>query len=217
MSKDRSARDEIFAQVREAVKTFSETPLQPPASARFEPRRPAGPEEEMERMLAEVKRLSGHARRVHGRDEFAAALGELVRAEGVRMAAFSDHPLYLQYGLDDLLKGFGVEIVSPGGDGRRLAECDLGMTVADAAIPETGTVLLRTTKGQPDALSTLPRVHLALVAPEAFLADLHQAFALAKGDRHFVLVSGCSRTADIEKVLTLGVHGPKSFHLWICD
>ncbi len=78
MSKDRSARDEIFAQVREAVKTFSGTPLQPPASARFEPRRPAGPEEEMEKMLAEVKRLSGYARRVRGRDEFAAALGELV-------------------------------------------------------------------------------------------------------------------------------------------
>jgi L-lactate dehydrogenase complex protein LldG len=217
MSEDRSARDEIFAEVRAAVKAFSETPLQPPASARFEPRRPAGREEEMEKMLAEVKRLSGCACRVHGRDEFAAALGELVKTEGVRTAAFSDHPFYLKYGIDDLLKGFGVEIITPGGDGRRLAECDLGMTVADAAIPETGTVLLRTTKGQPDALSILPRVHLALVSPEAFQADLHQAFALAKGDRHFVLVSGSSRTADIEKVLTLGVHGPKSFHLWICD
>ena len=96
-------------------------------------------------------------------------------------------------------------------------ECDLGMTVADAALPETGTVLLRTMKGQPDALSLLPRVHLALIAPEALQADLHHAFALAKDDRHFVLVSGCSRTADIEKVLTLGVHGPKSYHLWICD
>jgi L-lactate dehydrogenase complex protein LldG len=40
---------------------------------------------------------------------------------------------------------------------------------------------------------------------------------MAKGDRHFELVTGCSRTADIEKVLTLGVHGPKSYHLWICD
>jgi L-lactate dehydrogenase complex protein LldG len=90
------------------------------------------------------------------------------------------------------------------------------MTVADGALPETGTVLLRTTKGQPDFLSLLPRVHLALVTPETLLPDLHHAFALAKGDRHFVLVSGSSRTADIEKVLTLGAHGPKSFHLWIC-
>ena len=117
----------------------------------------------------------------------------------------------------ELLKGFGIQIVSPDGDGRSLAECDLGITVADAAIPETGTVLLRTTQGQPDALSLLPRVHLALVTPAAFLADIHQVFAMAKGDRHFVLVSGSSRTADIEKILTLGVHGPKSFHLWICD
>jgi L-lactate dehydrogenase complex protein LldG len=218
MNKESTAREAILTRVQTALAAYADSPLQPlPAATRFAPRRAATLGEEMERMLGEVKRLSGHGRKVHGRDGFAAALEELIKAEGIRTAAFSDHPLYRPYGIGELLKGFGVEVVSPDGDGRRLATCDLGMTVADAALPETGTVLLRTTQGQPDALSLLPRVHLALVGPETFLADLQDAFALAKGDRHFVLVTGCSRTADIEKVLTLGVHGPKSYHLWICD
>jgi L-lactate dehydrogenase complex protein LldG len=216
MNKNLSAREAILAKVRSALEAEAETPLEPPASARFEPRTAAGPDREMDLLLDEVRRLSGQSRKVQGPEGFASALEELVKMEGVRKASFSDHPLYLRYGLGDLLARLGVEVVPPTSDRRRLADCDLGMTVVDGALPETGTVLLRTTKGQPDLLSLLPRVHLALVTPDALLPDLHHAFALAKADRHFVLVSGSSRTADIEKVLTLGAHGPKSFHLWIC-
>lgn len=218
MSKAQSTRELILSDVRKAVAAHAGSPLQPlPAAARFEPREAETLGEEIERMLGEVKRVSGHGRRVRGREEFAAALGQIILDEKIRTAAFSDHPLHRHYGTEALLKELGIGTVSPEGSGRGLADCDLGITVADAALPETGTVLLRTTQGQPDALSLLPRVHLALIAPAAFLADLDQAFALAKGDRHFELVTGCSRTADIEKVLTLGVHGPKSYHLWICD
>jgi L-lactate dehydrogenase complex protein LldG len=218
MGKPQSSRETILADVAAALTGRVSSPLEPlPASARFEPRKAATLAGEMEMMLREVKRLNGRGRKVRGPDKFAAALDQLVNAEGIRTAAFSDHLLYRPYGIAELLKGCGVQILSPDGDGRALAECDLGITVADAAIPETGSVLLRTTQGQHDILSLLPRVHLALVQPSAFLADLHQAFVLAGRDRHFVLISGSSRTADIEKVLTLGVHGPKSFHVWICE
>lgn len=218
MGKTPSSRDIILADVRKAVAAHAGEPLQPlPAAARFEPRKAAALDTEIERMLGEVRRVSGHGRRVHGREEFAAAIEQIIRDEKIRTASFSDHPLHRHYGTEALLAGFGIGIISPDGDSRKLADCDLGITVADAALPETGTVLLRTTQGQPDALSLLPRVHLAVITPAAFQGDLHQVFAQAKGDRHFELVTGCSRTADIEKVLTLGVHGPKSYHLWICD
>jgi L-lactate dehydrogenase complex protein LldG len=216
MNKDQSVRETILAKVNSALEAYAETPLEPPASARFELRMAASPDGEMDLLLEEVRRLSGHSRKVQRQEGFAVALEELVKAEGVGKASFSDHPLYRRYGLVDLLAHLGVEVVDPASDRRRLAECDLGMTVVDGALPETGTVLLRTTKGQPDLLSLLPRVHLALVTPDSLLPDLYHALALAKGDRHFVLVSGSSRTADIEKVLTLGAHGPKSYHLWIC-
>jgi len=168
-------------------------------------------------MIREVERLSGRALNIRSQDEFVRALEALIRDEGVRTAVLSGHPFHESHGVTELLKRSGVDIVSPESDRRRLADCDLGITVADAALPETGTSLLRTTKGQPDVLSLLPRIHLVLVPREALKADMQQAFAAAKNDRHFVLVSGCSRTADIEKVLTLGVHGPKSFHVWICS
>ncbi len=216
MNEKLSAREAILARVGSAVGAFAETPLEPPASARFAPRRAAGPDAEMDLLLEEVRRLNGHGRTVQGPGGFGAALAELVKAQAVQKAAFSDHPLYRRYDLSGELARLGVEIVPPTSDRSLVAACDLGITVADGALPETGTVLLRTTTGQPDLLSLLPRVHLALVTPDTLLADLHHAFSLAKGDRHFVFVSGSSRTADIEKVLTLGVHGPKSFHLWIC-
>jgi L-lactate dehydrogenase complex protein LldG len=218
MSKTQTSKEAILADVRRAVANHSREPLAAvPAAARFEPRSAASIEEEIERMVGEVRKVKDHSLMIRGPEEFAAAVGKLIRDEKVKTAALSDHPLHRRYGTEALLKKFGIGILSSEGAGRNLADCDLGITVADAALPETGTVLLRTTQGQPDALSLLPRVHLALVAPEAFLPDLDQAFALAKGDRHFELVTGSSRTADIEKVLTLGVHGPKSYHLWICD
>jgi L-lactate dehydrogenase complex protein LldG len=216
MNKERSAREAILGKVSSAVEAYAETPLEPPGSARFEPRTAADPGAEMDLLLEEVRRLGGKSRKVQGPEGFAAALEELVKAEGVRKTSFSNHPLFHRYGLAELLARLGVEVVPPAGDRKRLADCDLGMTVVDGALPETGTVLLRTTKGQPDLLSLLPRVNLALVTAYSLLPDIHHAFDLAKGDRHFVLVSGSSRTADIEKVLTLGAHGPKSFHLWIC-
>jgi L-lactate dehydrogenase complex protein LldG len=218
MDKVQSSREAILADVRRAVAAHAGEPLQPLAAvARFESREAGVLDEEIERMMGEVKRVSGHGRRVQGREAFASALKDLIREEGIRTAAFSDHPFYRPYDIGELLGSFGVRIIFPENGGHNLADCDLGITVADAAFPETGTVLLRTTQGQPDALSLLPRVHLALITPESLHADLATAFADAKSDRHFELVTGCSRTADIEKVLTLGAHGPKSYHLWICE
>ncbi|MCE5265894.1 MAG: lactate utilization protein [Deltaproteobacteria bacterium] len=218
MGEPQSSRDLILCRVAAAIGAKEGSPPPPPpASARFAARSTAAPDAEIARMISEVERLSGRGRRVHDREEFAAVLDDLIRSEEIRTASFQSHPLIQRYGIAELMEGRGVRTISPQGDRHDLAECDLGITVADGALPETGSVLLRTTQGQPDLLSLLPRVHLALVAPSAILADLHQAFALAKADRHFVLVSGSSRTADIEKVLTLGVHGPKSFHVWVCD
>jgi L-lactate dehydrogenase complex protein LldG len=66
-------------------------------------------------------------------------------------------------------------------------------------------------------VSLLPRVHLAIVRPSALRADLSQAFAEVKNDGYFVLVTGPSRTADIELTVTIGVHGPKSLHVWTVE
>jgi L-lactate dehydrogenase complex protein LldG len=108
-------------------------------------------------------------------------------------------------------------LVSAQADKHLVAACELGVTGVDAALPETGTLLLRSSPERPRVVSLLPRVHLAIFTPAVLRADLHQAFAETKDAGYSVLVTGPSRTADIELTLTLGVHGPKSLYAWVLD
>jgi L-lactate dehydrogenase complex protein LldG len=98
------------------------------------------------------------------------------------------------------------------------AAADLGISVADAAIAETGTLVFRHRPGQGRALSLLPPVHLALLHERDLVADLAVFFErLACEDRALesalTFVTGPSRTADIEMVITQGVHGPAKLQL----
>ena len=81
-------------------------------------------------------------------------------------------------------------------------------------LPQTGSIALRALPGQSELVSLLPRVHLALFRPAALRADLRDLLAQLQRDAHAVLITGPSRTADIEKTLAIGVHGPKVFYAW---
>lgn len=175
-----------------------------------------GPDQELARFLAEVKLVSGSAQQVAA-GEIASALQVLVQEQQVRKAVLWQTPGLTRLGVGAILGRLGVELVSPHADKHTLATCDLGVTEADFALPETGTIALRSSAEKPRAVSVVPRVHLALVAPSAFRADLHQVFAESRGDPYLVFITGPSRTSDIELVLTLGVHGPKNLHVWVTD
>lgn len=88
-------------------------------------------------------------------------------------------------------------------------EAEIGVTVADWAIAETASLLLSAGPGRQRLTSLTPPHHVALVRPGTMLATLDEAFARLDA-RTSVLVTGPSRTADIEGVLILGVHGPGS-------
>jgi len=164
--------------------------------------------------LAAIENVSGLTRRVNSRGEFQDALAELVRTENVSKATLWQTRDLQELGVEGTLARLGVEMVSPHAGKWQLAECDLGITGADAVLPQTGTLALRTTPEQPELVSLLPRVHLAIFRPSALRADMCAVFAQVKRDRHFVLITGPSRTTDIEKVLAIGVHGPKVLYVW---
>jgi L-lactate dehydrogenase complex protein LldG len=210
------AREEILGKVRSALgRSAGSAAPALPASARVAPRTPGDSEAELELLLEEIRKLGGTVRRLTSLEELATALAELVKAEGVRKAALWSTPQLRQLGIEQMLVVLGVSIVSGSADKRQLAECELGVTGADALLPETGTLLLRSGPERPRAVSLVPRVHLAIVHPSALRADLHQALADVKGEGYAVLVSGPSRTADIELTLTVGVHGPKSLYVLV--
>lgn len=220
-----SAREETLGKVRAALGRRSATQpasgvtpaISVPSTARVAPRTAGAPEAELEQLLAEIRKLSGVTRRLASRDELRAALAELVQAEAVKRATLWTTPDLTAWDVAGSLKALGVEIVSPQADKRLVAGCELGVTGADAALPETGTLLLRSAPDRPRVVSLLPRVHLAILTPATLRPDLHQVFAEAKAAGYSVLVTGPSRTADIELTLTLGVHGPKSLYAWVMD
>jgi L-lactate dehydrogenase complex protein LldG len=64
-------------------------------------------------------------------------------------------------------------------------------------------------------VSLLPRVHLVITDPRALRSDLGQIFTEVRYSPYLVLITGPSRTSDIELTLTLGVHGPRQLVMWI--
>jgi L-lactate dehydrogenase complex protein LldG len=161
-----------------------------------------------------VTALSGVARRLRPAD-LDSLLERLVREHEIRRACLWATPLLARMEVAGRLTRLGVTIVPPDAGMRVLAECDLGVTEADFALAETGTLGLLSSAERPRGVSLLPRIHLALVDPVAFRADLHQVFAEARNAPYLVLVTGPSRTADIELTVTLGVHGPQQLHVWV--
>lgn len=94
-----------------------------------------------------------------------------------------------------------------------------GVTGANFALADTGSVVLESTDEAVRLATTLPERHFVLLDPAKILADGFAAIPYLrqfreKSPRHFLAyISGPSRTADIERVLTIGVHGPRELHI----
>lgn len=100
---------------------------------------------------------------------------------------------------------------------RRLDHAIVGITGAHAALADTGSVVLVHGEGRPRLASLLPPVHVVLVAIGRLRATLGALWAeqpeMLRESANVVLVTGPSRTADIEMTLTRGVHGPRIVHV----
>jgi L-lactate dehydrogenase complex protein LldG len=92
------------------------------------------------------------------------------------------------------------------------AQAQVGLTGCDAAIAETGSIVLFSGPGRSRAVSLLPPVHLAVVRRSVLCFTMAEMFS--KHAQRFrdssacTVITGPSRTADIELTLTLGIHGP---------
>jgi L-lactate dehydrogenase complex protein LldG len=95
----------------------------------------------------------------------------------------------------------------------------LGLTACDFAVAETGSIGLNAGPGKTREASLIARTHVALVDPSRILPGLPEAFQRIRGlvpsAAHLNLITGPSRTADIEMTLTRGVHGPKHLVLLV--
>jgi L-lactate dehydrogenase complex protein LldG len=92
------------------------------------------------------------------------------------------------------------------------AAADIGITSADYALADTGTLVMLSSPREARLVSLLPPAHIAVVPRERILTGLDELFTLlphpADATSSMVLITGPSRTADIEQILVRGVHGP---------
>ena len=124
--------------------------------------------------------------------------------------------------LSAMLKAAGVDVVEEEFRAHG-ASAAAGLTGANFGIAATGTVVLESTEEAVRIATTLPEKHFVLLDPRKILATADEAVPLL-GDFHKQLpqaylayISGPSRTADIERVLTIGVHGPAELHILLLE
>jgi L-lactate utilization protein LutC len=94
-------------------------------------------------------------------------------------------------------------------------EEEVGVSRAAYGLADTGSVVILSGPDEPRARSLLPPVHVSVLAVESLLPGLPELFAELGSDLpgSVAIVTGPSRSADIEQVLALGVHGPGEVHV----
>lgn len=102
----------------------------------------------------------------------------------------------------------------------------ISMSIASAAASETGTLFLCSSNANPTPLNFLSASHITLLARQNIYETYEQAYYLSlaaqkatpdQPPRTINMISGPSRTADIEQILTLGAHGPIELHVIIYE
>ena len=96
---------------------------------------------------------------------------------------------------------------------------DAGQTRAIYGLADPGSVVFAASPSEPRASSLLPDVHVAVLEERLLLPDLASLLTELDGElpSSLAIVSGPSKSADIEQILALGVHGPREQHVALVD
>jgi L-lactate dehydrogenase complex protein LldG len=180
----------------------------------------------VDRFRLEFEALAGVVHHAASLEEIVAVVTRIAERLPTRQVlAWDEQPLGFP-GLHRQLIAAGLSLVPPGldqqGEGRpgQIAQLDsasIGLTGVDAAIAETGSIVVVSGPGRPRLASLLTPVHIALVRHRDIVPSLRglvrSRAALASAGSNVVVITGPSRTADIEHTLSRGVHGPGEVHV----
>ena len=169
------------------------------------------------RLVAALIANKAEAHRVGGLAEAVAMLGQLLAELNARQVIVNHEAPLDQLDLPARLPDFDWHTVGQiplGALSATAAVADVGITGVEAALAETGTLVISSGAGRARMTSLLPPVHIALVSELRIAIDLFewvkmQAPPNAPPPANRVFISGPSKTADIEQTLAVGVHGPK--------
>ena len=227
MSAGTSAREEIMRSIRDGLARSdaieAEHPLHQAPPPR--PRRPgphaAAPATDGETAVstplaafrARMEAVGGRVAEVANEDEAASVVASLLAELGGRSVAVTDSPLAIAIG-ERLRETDAAELIHDATTDQ-LFHCDAGLTEAQWAIAETGTLVLASARERHRLASLVPPVHIALLRADNVRGTIGDALTAARAPdgsvpSHVItLITGPSRTSDIELTLAIGVHGPQ--------
>jgi L-lactate dehydrogenase complex protein LldG len=198
------ARTDILRRIRQRRREVE----RPPASARGRGPLPQWTDAPVDRFMQRAAMMASTVACVSGGEAVPVAIAQYLRALGVpatgacwpELAALS----WAAAGID--LEARPARAVDA-----------IGVTGVFCAIAETGTLVLASGPDTPASVSLLPETHIAVVPQAAVVRTMEDAWDRLRAARALPravnLVSGPSRTADIEQTVTLGAHGPARLHI----
>jgi L-lactate dehydrogenase complex protein LldG len=219
-----NSRDTVLGRVREALGKTATDPAALAEAQAYLAAHARGPvpgfdDDRVLRFIRRASDMESTVARVGRRDEIPVAVAAYIDAldlapaiamqkshRGVCWPEFAD--------FDWARVGLSVEVRPTVGDDR------LGITGVFCAIAETGTLVILSGADTPTATTLLPVTHVAIVSAQRIVDTMEDAFALIRAERGRVprainLISGPSRTGDIEQTIVLGAHGPFRVHILV--
>ena len=223
---DRTRRDTVLGNVRKALGRTSADPARRAEALAYIAAHAQGPRPAMPADL--VARFAERATDMASTVERIATIAEVPRAVARYVDALDLPPAlaaqksrhgvcWPEFGaLDWASTGLAIETRPTSGHDR------LGITGCFCAIAETGTLVFTSAAATPTASMLLPDTHVCVVRTARIVAGMEEAFALVRREhgllpRALNLVSGPSRTGDIEQTIVLGAHGPFRVHILLVD
>ena len=220
MSKD--SRDRIFSRLHAATRQ-SPAPVSPPPAM---PIKTYSQKEKIEKLktLMEAMRTEIH---LTGAKNWVHTVKDVLKKRDVKSLLYAPRTdigktLAHHWGNDDgdlpQLIPYEMEIEQIK---ERVFNIDAGITATAGAIAETGALILWPTEKEPRLMSIVPPLHIAVLQANKVYNSLSEVMQKenwpAEMPTNVVLVSGPSKTADIEMTLAFGVHGPKELIVLIVD
>jgi L-lactate dehydrogenase complex protein LldG len=174
---------------------------------------PAAGQRTLFRKMAE--KVSATVTEVVARDDIPRAIAEYLRGQNL--------PASVRIGTDPLLTRLPwektpIEVTSGPSDGHD----PVAVSHAQAGVAETGTLVLTSGADNPTTLNFLPETHIVVLAAKDLVGDYEAAWAKLRSQygksvlpRTVNLITGPSRSGDIEQTIILGAHGPRRLHIII--
>jgi L-lactate dehydrogenase complex protein LldG len=223
-----TAREEFLQRVRQAVsdgnKTGSAAPL--PERGGVGLSYPGDGADLVRRFADQLTAVGGKPYVVGQLEQMLVPILHLIEEKQARRILLARHPLLDRLGLVQVLRERGLDVIRVEDLGASTCrdpffQADIGISAASYLMADTGTVALACSKDEPRSVSLLPPVHVVLSEKRQILADLFDLFArfpAAGAGPHTLpsclsLITGPSKTGDIELRLVTGVHGPGEVHV----